>query len=312
MNEGELCEADSTLPNGETNYNVNNCGTYDVFRKTCSSNRVATWRHVGFGGCTSGNWFKIGTANNLEEAKQLMLNHNQCKNEGSMLFYSGYSYSVSWSVRCALAGHHEHCTERNPNWQEYILTYGDSTPEADYVIGEQGVNSCPSHYVPISEPGACSTASAALSLTYDASSNDGSSDGVCNLCMGCNPATTRVDNDHGRKAHFICQKKATYTNHGTGKCQTSGGSEPAHEYLHGRGLTGCESSCDSRSDCFGYSVSSSGNCLLWLEDNLVGGGSNWGNAKCFIKSSRRQLSESHDRDELRAKTPSSLERIRKH
>lgn len=234
MNEGELCEADSTLPNGETNYNVNNCGNYDVFRYTCSSNRVANFRHVGFGGCTGGNWFKIGTARNLEEAKQLMLNHNQCKNEGSMLFYSGYSYSVSWSVRCALAGHHEQCTERNRNWQEYILTYGDSI--ADYLIGEQGVNSCPSNYVPISEPGLCSTASTALSLTYDASLNDRSSNGVCNLCMGCNPATTRVDNDHGRKAHFICKKRA----------------------------------------------------------------------------SRRQLAESHVRTELRAKTPSSLERIRKH
>merc|ERR1712045_190665 len=42
MSEGELCEADSTLPNGSTNYNINNCGSYDIFRYTCVSNVVTT------------------------------------------------------------------------------------------------------------------------------------------------------------------------------------------------------------------------------------------------------------------------------
>jgi len=35
MEDGELCEADSPLPNGLTNYNINNCGWYDVFRYKC-------------------------------------------------------------------------------------------------------------------------------------------------------------------------------------------------------------------------------------------------------------------------------------
>merc|ERR1711879_174553 len=38
-----------------------------------------------------------------------------------MLFYSDYSYSHSWSVRCATSDHHRDCTENNPNWKEYIL-----------------------------------------------------------------------------------------------------------------------------------------------------------------------------------------------
>merc|ERR1719210_270363 len=33
---------------------------------TCCEAPPPTWRHVGFGGCTGGNWKKIGTANNLE------------------------------------------------------------------------------------------------------------------------------------------------------------------------------------------------------------------------------------------------------
>lgn len=79
------------------------------------------WDSVGHGGCTGGNWFKIGTAQNLDEAKSLMLAHSECSAPGSMLFYSDYSYSESWSVRCALSGHHEDCTENNKNWKEYIL-----------------------------------------------------------------------------------------------------------------------------------------------------------------------------------------------
>ena len=35
MNPGDLCEADKPLPDGNTNYDVNNCGpdgSYDIFR----------------------------------------------------------------------------------------------------------------------------------------------------------------------------------------------------------------------------------------------------------------------------------------
>jgi len=35
MINGELCEADQPLPNGEQNYDIDNCGWYDVFRYEC-------------------------------------------------------------------------------------------------------------------------------------------------------------------------------------------------------------------------------------------------------------------------------------
>lgn len=37
MSAGDLCEADLVLPNGNTNYNINNCGSYDVFQYVCDS-----------------------------------------------------------------------------------------------------------------------------------------------------------------------------------------------------------------------------------------------------------------------------------
>jgi len=39
MVSGELCEADSILPNNDRNYNINNCGFFDVFRYTCEGTR---------------------------------------------------------------------------------------------------------------------------------------------------------------------------------------------------------------------------------------------------------------------------------
>ena len=32
---GEFCEADSALPDGNSNYEINNCGNHDVFQYQC-------------------------------------------------------------------------------------------------------------------------------------------------------------------------------------------------------------------------------------------------------------------------------------
>ena len=32
MNHGKLCEASQTLPDGNSNFEVNNCGNFDVFK----------------------------------------------------------------------------------------------------------------------------------------------------------------------------------------------------------------------------------------------------------------------------------------
>merc|ERR1711953_1023081 len=39
MVSGELCEADSILPNNNRNYNIDNCGAFDVFRYSCEGTR---------------------------------------------------------------------------------------------------------------------------------------------------------------------------------------------------------------------------------------------------------------------------------
>jgi hypothetical protein len=91
-------------------------------------------------------------------------------------------------------------------------TIAPTTPQTgDFVLGQQGVDACPPGYVPIFEATTCSAASAALALTYDASANDGSSDGLCNFCGGCSPKTTRVSNGHGWLANFVCQRRAPIT-----------------------------------------------------------------------------------------------------
>lgn len=84
------------------------------------------WTDVGHGGCTGGTWMHIGTANSLDQAKQLMLNHHECSKDGSMLFYSSsYSHDQSWGVRCTKPEHVAECPENNHLWREYILTQND-------------------------------------------------------------------------------------------------------------------------------------------------------------------------------------------
>jgi len=48
MSAGDLCEADLVLPNGNSNFDINNCGIYDVFRYECNSATecVPTWKAV--------------------------------------------------------------------------------------------------------------------------------------------------------------------------------------------------------------------------------------------------------------------------
>ena len=85
-----------------------------------------TWEHVGHGGCTGGNWKYMGLVNSLEEAKERMLDDEECSQDQSMLFYSPFSFI--WGSYCATAEHHDDCTENNENWQEYIFHISTDGP----------------------------------------------------------------------------------------------------------------------------------------------------------------------------------------
>jgi len=72
---------------------------------------------------------------------------------------------------------------------------------------------------------------------------------------------------------------------GWGKCVTNSGADPAHMYFHGIGEEQCRLKCDYEPDCWGFTVSSHGNCLHWMDNNIKAGGANWGpakTAKCWI------------------------------
>jgi len=77
--------------------------------------------------------------------------------------------------------------------------------------------------------------------------------------------------------------QVTYTTVRGGKCQTLDGADPVHEYYHNE--PNCEQLCTESTDCYGYSMSRSSNCLLWLQSDIMGGGARWGGAACHMKSS---------------------------
>ena len=43
MKHGELCEADQILPDGNANYEINNCGGYDVFKCIRGKPSISIW-----------------------------------------------------------------------------------------------------------------------------------------------------------------------------------------------------------------------------------------------------------------------------
>lgn len=75
--------------------------------------------------------------------------------------------------------------------------------------------------------------------------------------------------------------QVTYTTVEGGKCLTLGGADPLHEFY--RNEPNCEQLCTERTDCYGYSMSRSSNCLLWTQSDIMGGGARWGGASCHMK-----------------------------
>merc|ERR1712048_460351 len=94
---------------------------------------------------------------------------------------------------------------------------------------------------------------------------------------------THVAHEDNKKTTHAKKNAPVYNDLGTGKCVVNG-EDPEYEYLDGQG-SDCEDLCTGSVDCYGYSVSSSNNCLLWTEPGLSGGGEEWGGANCHVKHS---------------------------
>jgi len=74
---------------------------------------------------------------------------------------------------------------------------------------------------------------------------------------------------------------AGYADYGLGKCLKDG-RDPLHTLLLQQGHT-CFQLCNSRDNCYGYSVSVYNNCLLFEDCGLAGAGAEWGQAHCHVK-----------------------------
>lgn len=97
-------------------------------------------------------------------------------------------------------------------------------------------------------------------------------------------AVSRKGGDTRRRAprrRTIPGNPAGYADFGRRKCLTHG-RDPSHTFFHGQGHQ-CYQLCNSRSDCYGYSVSIYNNCLIFEECDLTGGGDEWGQGHCHVK-----------------------------
>merc|ERR1712224_640728 len=151
-----------------------------------------------------------------------------------------------------------------------------------FQLGFKGVKRCPTGYEAINDIETCKKASKELGLVYSAKDSDGKSKSVCNWCGGCNPMITRVSNNYGSKAKWVCQKGCSGATHqemtGSGwrdvEITTYSGKTELEKDIS------CCSKCSKRSDCeYWVRATDSKNC--WLK-------SNDGNAIQGVKSNTRR------------------------
>ena len=84
------------------------------------------------------------------------------------------------------------------------------TTQAAYAYGELGVDECPDGYSPIYDTVQCSLASDFVGDTYDPDRNVLNEGAVCNgRTCGATCADTRVSDNHGSVARWLCSKMAS-------------------------------------------------------------------------------------------------------
>lgn len=69
----------------------------------------------------------------------------------------------------------------------------------------------------------------------------------------------------------------------SGRCMTAAAAEPHHRIEEGVDGKQCESFCGGDFSCYGFSTNSMKTCLLWMEPDLWGGGSDQGGYNCITK-----------------------------
>ena len=83
-----------------------------------------------------------------------------------------------------------------------------------YQQGYVATDNCPDGYQNITDSADCETASTYLGLAYSEDQNTGHADAICNLCASCNEtnggASTRLDEQHGNLARWICKLSGKY------------------------------------------------------------------------------------------------------
>merc|ERR1719197_859492 len=68
-----------------------------------------------------------------------------------------------------------------------------------------------------------------------------------------------------------------------GRCMTSSAREPAKRIHRDLDANSCQAACGGDFSCYGYSWASTGECLVWMQPDLWGGGPKGAGFSCTIK-----------------------------
>jgi len=192
--------------------------------------------------------------------------------------FNGYNGKYLWGNTCHAKEFGKNAYQKGVCGQDYTCyTNGEKIGECPY--GEY----CPAEKFEVALGAeACDSYCETWSDFRDSKKEDNTPEEICGMYKSTRCSTCE-------DVQYYCGwKKVTESEHYSysvsagGKCRTLDGKDPKYLYEGGKGHE-CEELCDSKRDCFGYSISGYNNCLLWLQRDIMGGGEDWGGADCHIK-----------------------------
>jgi hypothetical protein len=155
-----------------------------------------SWISLGYGGCDKKSIIKkLGTANNVNEAKEQFLSDPDCNFHEAILMYSGYSYAPSWGFYCCSP---DAVQGSNQNWSLYQLSKAVNNNATDSGAGSDDIT-CHSSCATCDGPDSADCVTCPEGTELIDSDNDGAGECVvsgeditchssCVTCDGSGPA----------------------------------------------------------------------------------------------------------------------------